>query len=135
MEQALELTRTLRRAYGAVNAGDIEPALSVMRYDVDWPNTIEGGRERGRAAVRTYWTRLFGLVIPHFEPVQLTTAAPDQIVVRGHLRFSDPVSGQPLAHQHFEHVFSCCDGLVVRMDAAEPRLVELQPPRQAARAT
>ena len=40
-----------------------------MHPDVDWPNGMEGGREHGHAAVRDYWTRQFGLIDSHVEPL------------------------------------------------------------------
>jgi ketosteroid isomerase-like protein len=107
-----------------VNRGDIETALSLMCSDVDWPNTVEGGRERGRDAVRVYWTRLFGVLVPRFDVLGVREADRERTIVRVQLRFSDPASGQPLAYQHVEHVFTWRDGQIVRMDAAEADPVE-----------
>lgn len=42
-----EEEQLLRRAYEAFNARDIDAALALMHLDVDWPNGMEGGRERG----------------------------------------------------------------------------------------
>jgi ketosteroid isomerase-like protein len=113
----------LRTAYEAINRGEIDAALSLMAPDVDWPNTVEGGREHGREAVRVYWTRLFGLLVPRFDPLCVQPAGDGRIVVHARLRFSDPDSGQPLAHQHVRHVFTWRDSLVARMDASEPKVV------------
>lgn len=110
----------LRRAYGAFNQGDIESAIALMCEDVDWPNTIEGGRERGQDAVRGYWTRLRGLLVPRVEPLRFRVDEQGRIVVDAHLEFSDPVSGQPLAHQPAQHVFRFRGALVERMDVREP---------------
>ena len=110
----------LCRAYSAFNQGDIESAISLMCDDVDWPNTIEGGRERGRDAVYDYWTRLFGLLIPRVEPLQLRPDRQGRLVVDAHLVFSDRATGQPLAHQRAQHVFRFRGALVERMDAREP---------------
>jgi len=54
-----EEERALRQAYEAFNDRDIDGALALMHPDVDWPNGMEGGRERGRLAVRAYWMRQF----------------------------------------------------------------------------
>jgi ketosteroid isomerase-like protein len=121
-------------AYAAVNRGDIETALALMCQDVDWPNTIEGGREHGRDAVRVYWTRLFGLLVPRFDVLGVRDAGRGRTVVQAHLRFSDPASGQPLAHQDVEHVFTWRGSRVARMDAFEPKPIEPPDPAQAARA-
>jgi ketosteroid isomerase-like protein len=120
---AVEPEKALRRAYEAINRGDIDAALALMRPDVDWPNTVEGGREHGREAVRAYWTRLFGLLVPQFDPLCVRPADDGRIVVHARLRFSDPATGKPLAHQHVRHVFTWRDSLVARMDASEPEVV------------
>jgi ketosteroid isomerase-like protein len=119
----LDLATVLRGAYESVNRGDIEPALSLMCPDVDWPNTIEGGREHGRDAVRAYWTRLFDLLVPRFDLLCVRAGDHGRIVVHVHQRFSDPATGRPLAHQHVEHVFTLRDALVARMDASGPKLM------------
>lgn len=115
--------RALRGAYEAINHGDIDVALSLMSPNIDWPNTIEGGREHGREAVRAYWTRLFGLLVPRFDPLCVQPAGDGRLVVHARLRFSDPASGEPLAYQHVRHVFTWRDSLVTRMDASEPKVV------------
>ncbi len=46
---------TLRRAYRAFNAREVDIATDLMHPEVDWPNAWEGGRVVGRAAVRDYW--------------------------------------------------------------------------------
>ncbi len=121
--KTVEPTDALRRAYAAVNRGDIDAALALMSPDVDWPNTIEGGRERGREAVRAYWTRLFGVLVPTFDPLCVQPAEDGRIVVHAQLRFSDPASGKPLAHEHVRHVFTWRDSMIVRMDASEPKVL------------
>jgi SnoaL-like domain len=112
-----DLTMAVRDAYEAVNHGDIEPALSLMCPDVDWPNTVEGGRECGRDAVRSYWTRLFGLVVPRFD-LLCVRSEQGRIVVHAHQRFSDPPTGRPLAHQHVKHVLTLRGTMIARMDAS-----------------
>ena len=51
---------TLRRAYAAFNARDIEGALAAMHPDVEWANGMDGGFVHGHRAVREYWTRQCG---------------------------------------------------------------------------
>jgi ketosteroid isomerase-like protein len=52
----------LKRAYAAFNIRDIDSALAMMQPDVEWPNGTEGGTVHGRAGVREYWTRRWGVV-------------------------------------------------------------------------
>jgi hypothetical protein len=124
----------LSYAYAAVNLGDIETALTLMSEDVDWPNTIEGGREHGRDAVRVYWTRLFGLLVPRFDVLGVRDAGRDRTLVQAELRFSDPLTGQPLAYQDIEHVFTWRGSRVARMDAFETKSLEPPGRSQATRA-
>lgn len=63
--------RLLEKAYEAFNARDIGAALAAMHADVDWPHEMEGGRVYGRSGVRDYWTRQWGLIDPHVEPLRL----------------------------------------------------------------
>src|SRR5215208_116934 len=55
-----DVRETLRKAYAAFNARDIEVVLSLMHQDVEWPNGMEGGYVYGHEGVRAYWTRQCG---------------------------------------------------------------------------
>jgi ketosteroid isomerase-like protein len=69
MSQPHSAEQLLRRAYDAFNARDVDGALALMHPDVDWPNAMECRREHGHEAVCAYWTRQFGLIDSHVEPV------------------------------------------------------------------
>jgi hypothetical protein len=105
----------LRRAYAAFNARDIDGALALMQPDVDWPNGMEGGREVGHDAVRAYWTRQFGLIDSHVEPVGFSGDADGRIVVDVDQVVRD-LDGALLAEQRVRHVYTLRDGLIARMD-------------------
>src|SRR5215212_9196071 len=47
-----DVRETLRRAYAAFNARDIEVVLSLMHQDVEWPNGMEDGYVYGNEGVR-----------------------------------------------------------------------------------
>ena len=70
--------------YRAFNARDIDAALALMHTDVDWPNGMEGGRVHGHQAVRDYWTRQWGLIDPHVEPIDFRTDEDGRTVVDVH---------------------------------------------------
>jgi hypothetical protein len=89
-----------------------------MHPDVDWPNGMEGGRERGHAAVREYWTRQFGLIDSHVEPQGFSTDEQGRVVVDVHQVVRD-LDGGLLADSRVEHVYTLRDGLVARMDIRE----------------
>lgn len=48
--------------YDAISRQDVDGVLSLMHPDVDWPDTLDGGRIHGLAAMRDYWTRQFALI-------------------------------------------------------------------------
>ncbi len=107
--------RLLRRAYAAFNARDIDGALALTRPDVDWPNGMEGGRELGHDAVRAYWTRQFGLIDSHVEPVGFSEDDQGRIVVDVDQVVRD-LDGELLSEQRVQHVYTLRDGLIARMD-------------------
>jgi ketosteroid isomerase-like protein len=113
-----EEERLLRRAYEAFNARDIDGALALMHPDVDWPNGMEGGRERGQAAVREYWTRQFGLIDSHVEPEGFEVDDDGRIAVDVHQVVRD-LDGAVLSDDRVRHVYTLHDGLVERMDIEE----------------
>jgi ketosteroid isomerase-like protein len=105
----------LRRAYATFNARDIDGALALMHPDVDWPNGMEGGREVGHDAVRAYWTRQFGLIDSHVEPVGFSEDAEGRIVVEVNQVVRN-LDGALLSQQRVEHVYTLREGLIARMD-------------------
>jgi hypothetical protein len=115
----MEEERLLRRAYAAFNARDIDGALTLMHPDVDWPNGMEGGRERGHAAVRAYWTRQFALIDSHVEPIGFSADEEGRIVVDVHQVVRD-LQGTVLSDGRVGHVYTMRGGLVERMDIQEP---------------
>ena len=108
----------LRRAYDAFNARDIEAALALMHPDVDWPNAIKGGRELGRDAVRDYWTRQFGLIDSHVEPLQFATDDRGRVVVDVHAVVRD-LDGNVVSDKRLQHVYTLHEGLIQRMDVRD----------------
>jgi ketosteroid isomerase-like protein len=115
MSQPDSAEQLLRRAYDAFNARDIEGALALMHADVEWPNAMEGGREHGHDAVRAYWTRQFGLIDSHVEPVAFSEDDEGRMVVDVHQVVRDP-AGELISDRRVEHVYTIRDGLIERMD-------------------
>jgi hypothetical protein len=108
----------LRRAYDAFNARDIDTALACAHADVDWPNGMEGGREHGHAAVRDYWTRQFGLIDSHVEPLRFTADDEGRIVVDVHQVVRD-LAGNLISEGRVQHVYTLRAGLIERMEIRE----------------
>ena len=91
-----------------------------MSEDVDWPNGWEGGRERGHAAVRVYWTRQWAEVDPHVEPVSIAIRPDGRVAVEVHQVVRD-LRGDVLVDGRVLHVYETRDGVVVRMDIEESK--------------
>ena len=109
----------LRLAYDAFNARDIEGALALMHADVDWPNAMEGRREHGHDSVREYWTRQFGLIDSHVEPVAFSEDDEGRIVVEVHQVVRHP-DGEVISDRIVQHDYTLRAGLIERMDVRDP---------------
>jgi ketosteroid isomerase-like protein len=105
----------LRRVYAAFNRREIETVLAVMHADVDWPNGMEGGRVRGKDAVRDYWTRRFKTLDPRVEPQNFHTEPDGRVAVSVHQVVHD-AAGNLLVDQIIQHVYEIRDGLICRME-------------------
>jgi ketosteroid isomerase-like protein len=110
---------TLRSAYRAFNARDIDAAIQLMHRKVDWPNAWEGGRVVGRAAVRDYWTRQFAAISSKVQPEGFTEEPDGEITVDVHQVVHDARTGELISDSRVRHRYRLEDGLVVRMDVLE----------------
>jgi hypothetical protein len=71
-------------AYRALNARDIDAIPTKMHPHVDWPNGMERGRVEGQDNMRDYWTRQWGTLDPHAEPVSIEDDEAERNVARVH---------------------------------------------------
>ena len=108
-------TELLKRAYAAFNTRDLDAALATMRPDVVWPNGMEGGTVHGHDGVRSYWTRQWGMIDPHVEPVGFSEDESGRIAVSVHQVVRE-LSGKVLLDRMVEHVYTLKDGLIQSMD-------------------
>ena len=111
-------TELLKRAYTAFNARDVAGAVACMKPDVIWPNGMEGGVVHGHDGVRAYWTRQWGMIDPHVDPVTYTPDSSGHIVVGVHQVVRD-LAGKVLLDRMVEHVYSIEDGLISSMEIRE----------------
>ena len=109
----------LREIYAAFNARNISAVLATMHAAVDWPNAMEGGRLRGKAAVRDYWQRQWTIIDPHVEPKGFATDNAGRTLVEVHQVVRD-LTGKVLSDQIVQHAYTVRDGLIERMDIKEP---------------
>ena len=105
----------LRGLYDAFNARDADAVLAAMADDVDWPNAWEGGRLRGRAAVRDYWERQWAEIDPRVVPAAFTRRPDGRVDVEVDQTVRDR-AGELLGEGRVRHVYALRDGLVLRMD-------------------
>jgi len=103
--------------YEAFNRRDMEPILAVMHPEVEWPNGMEGGWVHGREGVRSYWTRQWGMLDPHVEPIRFENDG-GRIVVDVRQVVRD-LKGTVLLDRIVQHVYQMRDGLILRMDIRE----------------
>jgi hypothetical protein len=108
----------LQRAYSAFNARDLNGALATMSPDVVWPNGMEGGVVHGHDGVRAYWSRQWGMVDPHVDPVSFTEDESGRIIIDVHQVVRD-LSGKVLLDRMVKHVYTLKDGLIQSMDIRE----------------
>jgi hypothetical protein len=111
-------SKLLQKAYAAFNARDIDGALATMNPDVVWPNGMEGGTVHGHEGVRAYWTRQWGMIDPHVDPVSFTEDESGRIIVDVHQVVHD-ISGKLLLDRMVQHVYTLKDGLIQSMDIRE----------------
>jgi hypothetical protein len=111
--------QVLVEAYRSFNARDLDGALMTMSEDVDWPNGMEGGRVHGHTGVRDYWTRQWGMIDPHVEPLSFEAETDGRVAVTVHQVVRE-LDGKLLLDQMVEHVFRVEKGLIRSMEIREP---------------
>lgn len=108
----------IQKAYVAFNARDIDAALACMQPDVEWPNGMEGGNVYGHDGVRAYWTRQWGVIDPHVDPVKIDIDRHGRIVVEVHQVVRD-MAGTTLLDRTVEHIYALEGGLIRCMEIRE----------------
>jgi ketosteroid isomerase-like protein len=105
----------LAAAYRWFNARQLDAVLALMHPDVVWPNGMEGGYVCGHEGVRAYWTRQWGMIDPHVEPVKIKMDAQGRAVVEVRQVVRD-LSGGMLLDIIVHHAYTIRDGLIERME-------------------
>jgi nuclear transport factor 2 (NTF2) superfamily protein len=112
----VDTEQRLRALYVAFNAREIDTVLAALHEDVDWPNAWEGGRLRGRAAVRDYWTRQWAEIDGQVEPVEFTKLPDRRVAIEIDQTVRD-LNGTLLSEGRVRHVYAFAeDGLVTSME-------------------
>lgn len=108
----------LKKTYAAFNARDIPGALATMNPDVEWPNGMEGGTVHGHEGVRAYWTRQWGMIDPHVDPITFDVDNAGRIDVGVHQVVRD-LAGKVFMDRTVHHVYTLRGGLIDSMDIRE----------------
>ena len=102
-------------AYREFNLRHIDAVLALMHQDVVWPNGMEGGYVHGHDEVRQYWTRQWGVLDPHVEPMSFEKDDKNRTVVLVHQVVRD-LSGKLLIDTTVHHAYSIRNSLIERME-------------------
>ncbi|HEV2137132.1 MAG TPA: nuclear transport factor 2 family protein [Terracidiphilus sp.] len=105
----------LREAYRDFNARRIDAVLARMHPAVEWANGMEGGHVHGIDEVRAYWTRQWGMIDPHVEPLRIELDQAGRFVVEVHQTVRD-LNGNLLVDTVVHHAYRIRDALIERMD-------------------
>jgi len=111
------MTRTalIERMYRDFNARRIDDVLALLHADIDWPNGWEGGRLKGKAAVRDYWMRQWAAIDASVDPVAVSDDGKGTVTVRVHQVVKD-LEGRLLGDEELDHVYEIRDGLIRSME-------------------
>lgn len=110
-----ETRAVLEAVYRLFNAREIDGVFAHLQPDVDWPNSMEGGRVHGYDEVRAYWTRQWKMVDPHVTPTAFTLDGDGRIVIEVHQVVKD-LAGNELVNQRIEHIYTLSGERVSRME-------------------
>ena len=108
----------LQKAYERFNARDVDAVLALMQPNVEWPNGMEGGTVAGHSGVRAYWTRQWGMVNPHVDPVKFEADGAGRVLVSVRQVVRD-LSGEVLQDRMVGHVYGLEEGLIRCMEIRE----------------
>ncbi len=91
----------------------------MMTRDVDWPNSMDGGYEKGHAGVKEYWLRQWTVVNPSVHPINFYKDNAGRITVEVHQVVKD-VTGKVLLEGMVQHVYLLEEGLIKHMEIRHP---------------
>jgi ketosteroid isomerase-like protein len=109
-----EAIALVRRAFDALNAGDVDTAARLMHPDVTWPRGPEGGALQGRDEFRAHWAERLSNVSIYLEPIDFVFAE-DDLVVTTHEIVRRRSTDEWYGEYRTERRFSFRDGLIAAM--------------------
>jgi ketosteroid isomerase-like protein len=110
----------LQSVYDAFNERDLDFMMLLLHPDVDWPNGMEGGRVRGHAGVREYWTRQWDLIDPIVKPQRFELLPDGRVVVHVHQIVRD-LDGKVIVDRTVRHIYRLDGAQIVSMHIHDPQ--------------
>ena len=104
--------------YAAFNAREADHVLDRMTPDVDWPNAWQGGRVKGREAVREYWHHQWSEIDPEVVPLGVAVLDDGRVAVSVQQTVRSR-EGEVLSDGRVTHVYAFHGDLVARMDVED----------------
>jgi len=114
---SIDRERIVAEFYEAFNQHDIEGVEVHLAPDIDW-TTAEGGRERGRAAFRTYWTGAWRDGNVRIEPTQMVTTGDGKVHARAQQVATGP-GGKIVDNRVIEQIFGFDGVFISRIDVID----------------
>lgn len=102
--------------YEAFNRKDVEAVVAALHPEIDWPNFLDGGRLKGREAVRAYWERQFAIITPEAMPISYQTLPDGRMAVTIHYVVRAVEGGGLWTDETTSNIYSFKDGMVLKMD-------------------
>ena len=109
----------ITRLWTALNHQDVDAALAQLHPDVDWQDIMNGGRHQGVEAVRNYWAGVYALITSDSACIDCHPVDADRMAARMLHAIRDK-KGTLWSEERMTHVFTFRDGLISRMDLADP---------------
>ena len=106
--------------YDAINARDVEAVVARFAPDVDWPETMQGGRVVGRDAVREHWLQQWEVVDLQMRPRRVRELPDGRVEVLVEVVARDR-DGDLLGGGSVLHTYTLRGDLVTRMDVGDPQ--------------
>ena len=113
-EVPAERCALLLRAYAAYNDRNLDALSALLAEDVDWPGD-DGGRLRGKDAVRAYWTEQWTRTRTFDRPSDPCELGDGRIAIRIDQTVRD-LDGSIVAEGRYRHVVRIEGGLLSRLD-------------------
>lgn len=114
-----QVARLINQFYPDFNKRNIELIMPhfTQDVDVDWPNGMTGGRERGHAAVRAYWTDQWQRINSQVTPISSRVAG-DRVILEVHQLVKD-MEGAVISDSVVFHTYQFSDGKIAQMDISD----------------